>query len=86
MANPRKLLLKAINNPQGLRFREFTALVEAFGFELRRISGSHHIYARQGILEIVNAQPTKDGKAEEYRVRQFLGLVERYDLRLEDRK
>ena len=85
MASRRKLFLKALNNPRGLRFREFTTLVEAFGFELKRITGSHHIYAHPNVREIVNAQPTKDGKAEEYQVRQFLGYVERYGLRLEDR-
>lgn len=30
MAQGRKLLLKALNNPTNLRFREFTSLVEAF--------------------------------------------------------
>jgi predicted RNA binding protein YcfA (HicA-like mRNA interferase family) len=86
MPNPRKLFLKALNNPNGLRFREFTALVEAFGFELRRISGSHHIFGRPDVQEIVNAQPTRDGKAEDYQVRQFPGLVERYGLSLKDPK
>jgi predicted RNA binding protein YcfA (HicA-like mRNA interferase family) len=84
MATKRKLFLKALNNPLGLRFGDFTRLVEAFGFRLLRINGSHHVFARAGIQEIVNAQPTKDGKAEEYQVRQFLRLVERYGLRMEE--
>ena len=66
MARKQKLFLKARNNARGLRFGEFTALVEAFGFSLQRITGSHHLYAHPEVREVVNAQPTKDGKAEEY--------------------
>ena len=32
MPSKRKLYLKALNNPVGLRLEEFTALIEAFGF------------------------------------------------------
>lgn len=84
MASKRKLFLKALNNPRGLRFAEFTALVEAFGFRRQRITGSHHIYARSEVQEIVNTQPTRDGKGEEYQVREFLRLIERYGLNMED--
>jgi len=59
-------------------------LVGAFGFLLMRINGSHHLFGRDDVSEIVNAQPAKDGKAEEYQVRQFLRLVERYGLEPEE--
>ena len=36
------------------------------------------------VQEIVNVQPTKDGKAKDVQVEDFLELVERYGLRLED--
>ncbi|MDP9365262.1 MAG: type II toxin-antitoxin system HicA family toxin, partial [Chloroflexota bacterium] len=55
MAPKRKLLLNALNNRAGLRFRKFAALVEAFGSELLRINGSHHIFARRNVREIVRA-------------------------------
>ncbi len=84
MAPKRKLLLEALNNPTGRRFREVTSLIEAFGVKLTKITGSHHIFSRPEVLEIVNAQATKDGSAEEYQVRQFLRLVERYGLSMED--
>lgn len=32
MTRRRKLLLKAMNNPSGLRFEEFESLIESFGF------------------------------------------------------
>ena len=60
------------------------ALVEAFGFELKRQRGSHRIYARADVWEIVNLQPTKDGKAKDVQIEHFLKLVDRHGLRLED--
>ena len=57
-------------------------LVEAFGFRLDRISGSHHIYVHPAVDELVNLQEVK-GEAKPYQVRQFLQLIERYNLTLE---
>jgi predicted RNA binding protein YcfA (HicA-like mRNA interferase family) len=58
-------------------------LAEAFGFKLSRISGSHHIFVHPDIPELVNLQSVK-GQAKPYQIKQFLRLVERYDLELED--
>ena len=58
-------------------------MVEGFGFQLVRVSGSHHIFTHEGIRELVNLQEVK-GEAKPYQIRQFLRLVERYNLRLED--
>jgi hypothetical protein len=80
---PRKLLEKAIRHPNNLQFNELQQLVECFGFSLRRVRGSHHMYARPGLLEQVNLQP--DGsRAKPYQVRLFIKLVERCKLTLED--
>lgn len=90
MASKRKLYLKALNNPRGLRFSELTSLVEAFGFVLDRQRGSHRIDAREDVRELVNVhelvnvQPRSDGKAKTAQVESFLGLVERLRLRLEE--
>ena len=65
MAPKRTLLRTALNDLAGLHFRVFTARVEAFGCEVLRFNGSDHIFARRNAREIVNTQPTKDGKAEE---------------------
>jgi predicted RNA binding protein YcfA (HicA-like mRNA interferase family) len=77
--DPQKLLRKALASPNNLRFGEMTALAEVFGFKLSRVSGSHHIYAREGVADLVNLQEV-NGKAKPYQVRQFLKLVERYNL------
>lgn len=79
----RKLLQKALNSPQNLSFQEMVALIEAFGFRLARVSGSHHIFVHAQVSELVNLQNVK-GQAKPYQVRQFLKLVERYDLNLGD--
>jgi predicted RNA binding protein YcfA (HicA-like mRNA interferase family) len=64
-----------------LRFSEVLKLAQAFGFQLDRISGSHHILRRAGIPELVNVQNVK-GMAKPYQVRQLLKLVERHNLSL----
>jgi predicted RNA binding protein YcfA (HicA-like mRNA interferase family) len=83
MSKKRKLLEKILTGSKNIQFDELVTLVEAFGFALLRVSGSHHIFARPGVLEIVNLQ-NKKGKAIPYQVRQFLSLVEQYALTLED--
>jgi predicted RNA binding protein YcfA (HicA-like mRNA interferase family) len=84
MASKRRLYLKALNNPRGLRFEEFTALIAAFGFVFRRQTGSHRIYGRRDIAERVNVQPLPDGKAKAAQVREFLKVVDRHGLDVEE--
>ncbi len=57
-------------------------LVEGFGFRCVRINGSHHIFTRADVQELVNLQNV-GGEAKPYQIRQFLRLVERYNLKLE---
>jgi hypothetical protein len=54
------------------------------GFLLARVSGSHHVFAHPGVDELINVQDVA-GEAKPYQLRQFLKLVERYNLRLEPR-
>ena len=62
-----------------LSFAELQRLAEAFGFRLRRISGSHHIYRHADAPATLNLQ--RVGKAAKpYQVRQFLDMVEEYSL------
>jgi predicted RNA binding protein YcfA (HicA-like mRNA interferase family) len=58
-------------------------MVERFGFRLDRVSGSHHIFVHEAIPELVNLQEVK-GEAKPYQIRQFLRLIELYNLKLED--
>ena len=82
--NRRRLLARlargAVDN---VAFSDMTNLVEGFGFRLVRVNGSHHIFGRTGISRAINIQPDR-GDAKPYQIRQFLRLVERYRLTLED--
>jgi len=78
-----KLLKKALAGSKNIRFADMIILVEAFGFRLSRISGSHHIFIHSDVPELVNLQEV-DGKVKPYQIRQFLKLVERYNLAIED--
>ncbi len=80
----RKILEKARNNPANVRFSDMFRLVEGFGFILDRVDGSSHIFVRSGIVELVNLQRI-GGKAKAYQVRQFLKLLDQYNLKLEER-
>jgi predicted RNA binding protein YcfA (HicA-like mRNA interferase family) len=81
----RRKLLKRLSEGQlkNVAFGDMINMVEGFGFQLARVSGSHHIFTNPGITELVNLQEVK-GEAKPYQIRQFLRLVERYNLRLED--
>ena len=68
---------------QNVRFADFVDLVEAFGFRPARSRGSHHIFSHSDVTELINLQDV-GGQAKPYQVRQFLRLVERYNLKLED--
>jgi predicted RNA binding protein YcfA (HicA-like mRNA interferase family) len=58
-------------------------LAEGFGFHLVRSSGSHHIFSHPDIPELVNLQ-AEQGEAKPYQIRQFLRIVERHNLKLEE--
>lgn len=79
----RKLLEKLLRGSKNVRFDELVTVVEAFGFRLSRVNGSHHIFTHPQIAELVNLQNNK-GKAKPYQVHQFLTLVEQYNLQLEE--
>jgi len=83
----RRKLLKRVSVGQlrNIAFGDMINLVEGFGFRLARTSGSHHIFINPAIPEMVNLQEVK-GEAKPYQIRQFLRIVEKYDLRLEDEK
>ncbi|MCJ7705394.1 MAG: type II toxin-antitoxin system HicA family toxin [Desulfobacterales bacterium] len=83
---PRRLL-KRLSEGQlrNVAFGDMINMVKGFGFRLERVSGSHHIFIHPAIPELVNLQEVKR-EAKPYQIRQFLRLVERYNLKLEDEK
>lgn len=79
----RRLLQKILGGSKNVRFAEMVNLVQGFGFRLSRVEGSHHIFIHPDIHELVNLQEVK-GEAKPYQVRQFIKLIEKYNLHLED--
>ena len=51
-----KLLKKVLAGSKNISFGEMVGLVEAFGFRLSRVTGSHHIFVHIEIPELVNLQ------------------------------
>ena len=59
-------------------FDDLRRLLAWLGFE-ERIRGSHHIFRKQGVRELINLQ--KEGnKAKVYQVRQVRRIILRYGL------
>ena len=59
-------------------FNDLCNILETLGFD-NRINGSHHIYFKEGIIEIINLQPA-NGKAKPYQVKQVRKLLIKYKL------
>jgi hypothetical protein len=85
MMRPRKTLDLIEAGSRNLRFGDVLRLSLAFGFELARISGSHHILRHSAVQELLSLQNV-GGRAKPYQVRQLMDLVARYSLHLEDRR
>ena len=78
----RKTLARLLAGARSVPFDDFRRLVEAFGFQHRRTSGSHHIYRHPDVPRPRSLQP-KGGEAKRYWMRQFLEMVEEHGLRME---
>ncbi len=50
-----KKVLKG-DSDANIRFADLTSILTALGFD-ERIKGSHHIFSRKGVEEILNLQP-----------------------------
>jgi len=65
-----------------LAFLDLLNLLHAWGFS-QRISGSHHIIWKEGVIEIMNLQP-RGPKAKPYQVRQVRNILMKYGLGAND--
>ena len=54
---------------QNIRFDDLRGIQLTLGFE-ERTRGSHHIFTRDGVAEILNIQPRGGAMAKPYQVRQ----------------
>lgn len=75
-----KLLTEILSgrHDKSIRFSELTNLLKTLGFS-ERIKGSHHIYYKEGVDEILNIQ--SDGsQAKPYQVKQVRNIIVKYRL------
>jgi len=75
-----KLLIKILSGTSdaNIPFSELCQLLRRLGFE-ERVRGSHHIFSKEGIEEIMNIQP-KGSKAKPYQVKQVRTIIIKYQL------
>ena len=61
-----------------VNFNELRSLLRSLGFS-ERIRGSHHVFTREDVQEIMNLQP-KGAKAKAYQVKQVRQVLVKYRL------
>jgi predicted RNA binding protein YcfA (HicA-like mRNA interferase family) len=64
-------------------FDSLCNLLRELGFD-ERTKGSHHIFSKDGVVEILNLQP-KNNKAKPYQVRQIRSVILKYRLAGDER-
>jgi len=79
-----KILQKVIHgrSDANILFSELRQLLNRLGFQ-ERIRGDHHIFSKEGIVEILNIQPI-GALAKAYQVKQIRQIIVRYHLELDD--
>ena len=81
MSRAKKALAKILEgrSDANLDFDDLCFVLERAGFTHRKGKGSHTIFHKDGVEEIVNVQP-KGGKAKPYQVKQVRELILKYQL------
>jgi hypothetical protein len=80
MGKYEKLIAKILSgrSDANITFLELRKLILIFGFS-ERIKGSHFIYSKDDVEEILNLQE-KNGKAKPYQVKQVRFIILKYHL------
>ncbi|HLA86606.1 MAG TPA: hypothetical protein VJL10_01160 [Anaerolineales bacterium] len=75
-----KILEKVLRGASdaNIDFEDLSQLLRELEFQ-ERIRGSHHIYSKDGVMEIINLQ-AKGSKAKPYQVKQVRNLILKYKL------
>ena len=81
MTEQEKLMLRILRGTSdaNILFDAMCGLLRNLGFQ-ERIRGSHHIFSKEGMEEILNLQPKDGGKAKPYQVKQVRQLILKYGL------
>jgi len=76
-----KILSKILSglSDKDISFLELCNVLRHLGFK-ERIKGSHHIFYKDGIREIINLQP-KNSNAKAYQVKQIRSIIVQYKIK-----
>ena len=79
-----KLLAKILSGTSdaNIPFAPMCQRLRQLGF-YERINGSHHIFSKEGVEEILNLQP-KNAKGKPYQVKQVRAVILKYKLVSQD--
>jgi predicted RNA binding protein YcfA (HicA-like mRNA interferase family) len=83
MVSAAKLYDRLLARRRAMRFRDFQRILEAFGFTLDRINGSHHNYRHSSVSRPLSIQP-RGNMAKPYQIDQFLDIVEEFGLKMDE--
>jgi predicted RNA binding protein YcfA (HicA-like mRNA interferase family) len=80
MSKYEKLLMQILRGTSdaNIPFDNLCGLLKHIEFD-ERIKGSHHIFTKSGVEEILNLQP-KENKCKPYQVKQVRNLILKYKL------
>ncbi|MBK9150321.1 MAG: type II toxin-antitoxin system HicA family toxin [Saprospiraceae bacterium] len=80
MGKTDKIVYKILSglSDKNIAFADLVNLLLKFGFSVK-INGSHHIFSREDVEEIINLQP-KNEQAKPYQVKQVRELIVKYTL------
>jgi predicted RNA binding protein YcfA (HicA-like mRNA interferase family) len=80
MTQKQKLLERVLSGASdtNIDFDEMCQLMRTLGFQ-ERIRGSHHIFSKDGVEEILNVQP-RGAQAKPYQVKQVRSVIVKYKL------
>ena len=81
MSKRLKFLMQLVNPAQtsNLDFDALVNLLLFLGFD-QRVRGSHHIFTKPGLEEIINLQPAAGNTVKPYQAKQVRELIVRYEL------
>lgn len=84
MVRPDDLLLRILKgrSDAAIPFNELCNLLRRLGFA-ERVRGSHHIFTKEGVEEILNLQP-RDRHAKPYQVKQVRTVIVKHRLAGDD--
>ena len=81
MSEHEKILFRILRGTSdaNISFDGVSSLLRGLGFQ-ERIRGSHHMFTKESVEEILNLQPKESGKAKPYQVKQVRQVILKHRL------